>query len=70
MIEKTVQYSTTVSDLSETWAFIFNYVEEMGGRPKIIIEPVVVYEDDEEPQEQIEVTIACLTMIDDMVKAE
>lgn len=38
--ERTVKYATTVDDLTDAWAFVMQYVEEVGPSPQITISPM------------------------------
>lgn len=42
-VEVTTKYATTVEDLPAAWAFIMEHIENVGGDPSIIINPIWQY---------------------------
>lgn len=45
-VEKTTQYATTVDTLQSAFEFVWDHLDELGGRPQIIISPLEIYFDE------------------------
>lgn len=69
-IEVTTKYVTSVDDLTAAWAFVMEYVDKVGPKPRITISPKSIYawaeigDDDARPVELFEVLVEGMTEAD------
>ena len=56
-VEHTNQYATTVSSLSDAWAFVMEYVDRVGPNPQVHISPFWRISTEEEDSQGFEVSV-------------